>query len=377
MTKRRSFGSIRKLPSKRSPGLFQARYVGPDTVRYNGPHRFETKEDAAAWLYAERRLILSGEWKPPSERKADTDTSPTLNTYAPGVIDRRRNKGEPLRPRTKELYRSILDRVILPDLGHLTLKQLTPERVIVWYDSLDPNTPTARAHAYSLLRTIMGQAVEEKLISSNPCTIKGAGRTYRKRAITIPTRAEVETIADNMPEHLRGFILLAAWCALRFGEAAELRRKDLHINRMELNIARAMTHRAGQTHIGPPKTDAGARTVKIPPHLKDTLTEHLAAYVGRGRESLLFPRRPGDDQHLIHTEVTKQFAKARSVAGRSDLRLHDLRHAGATWAARTGATTAELMARIGHSSPEAALRYQHAARERDAEIAEKLSRMAE
>jgi integrase len=52
--------------------------------------------------------------------------------------------------------------------------------------------------------------------------------------------------------------------------------------------------------------------------------------------------------------------------------LHDLRHYGATVAAQAGATTKELMSRIGHSSPRAALIYQHAADERDREIAERI-----
>ena len=66
--------------------------------------------------------------------------------------------------------------------------------------------------------------------------------------------------------------------------------------------------------------------------------------------------------------------RARSVAGRPDLRVHDLRHTGAVLAAQSGATLAWLMARIGHSTPQAALRYQHAARGRDAEIAARMSK---
>ena len=71
------------------------------------------------------------------------------------------------------------------------------------------------------------------------------------------------------------------------------------------------------------------------------------------------------------------FYRAREAAGRPDLRWHDLRHSGAVWAAQTGATLAELMNRLGHSTAGAALRYQHAAEERDAEIARRLSKMAE
>ncbi len=70
------------------------------------------------------------------------------------------------------------------------------------------------------------------------------------------------------------------------------------------------------------------------------------------------------------------FHPARHKAGRPDLRFHDLRHTGAVLAAATGATLAELMARLGHSTPAAAMRYQHASADRDRAIAEKLSGLA-
>ncbi|HWT50008.1 MAG TPA: site-specific integrase, partial [Mycobacterium sp.] len=59
-----------------------------------------------------------------------------------------------------------------------------------------------------------------------------------------------------------------------------------------------------------------------------------------------------------------------------DLRWHDLRHSGAVLAAATGATLAELMARLGHSTPAAAMRYQHASAARGREIAALLSKLA-
>ena len=72
----------------------------------------------------------------------------------------------------------------------------------------------------------------------------------------------------------------------------------------------------------------------------------------------------------------REWYKARAAAGRPDLRWHDLRHSGAVLAAATGATLAELMQRLGHSTPRAALVYQHVARGRDAEIAQWLSKIA-
>jgi integrase len=69
----------------------------------------------------------------------------------------------------------------------------------------------------------------------------------------------------------------------------------------------------------------------------------------------------------------KRFDAAREAAGRPDLTFHALRHTGAVLAAQSGAILAELMARLGHSTPNAAMRYQHAAADRDRAIADVLS----
>ncbi|WP_460704057.1 tyrosine-type recombinase/integrase [Luteococcus sediminum] len=89
---------------------------------------------------------------------------------------------------------------------------------------------------------------------------------------------------------------------------------------------------------------------------------------------MLFPNTEG--AHLHHGSLYKVFKPARAAAGRPDLRWHDLRHTGATMAAQAGATTKELMTRLGHSTVGLAMRYQHAAAERDAELAQRLSEMA-
>ena len=107
------------------------------------------------------------------------------------------------------------------------------------------------------------------------------------------------------------------------------------------------------------------RTAKI-------VAEHLRVHAP-GHDDLLFPSAKGG--HLSPSTLQKPYERARAAAGRPDLRFHDLRHTGAVLAAATGATLAELMARLGHSSVGAAMRYQHAALDRDRAIAEALSRM--
>ena len=84
----------------------------------------------------------------------------------------------------------------------------------------------------------------------------------------------------------------------------------------------------------------------------------------------------GNGAHLAPSTLYKSFYRARQAAGRPDLRRHGVRHSGAVLAAQTGATLAELMTPLGHSTPGAPLRYQHAAQGRDMEIVEALSALA-
>lgn len=69
------------------------------------------------------------------------------------------------------------------------------------------------------------------------------------------------------------------------------------------------------------------------------------------------------------------WTRARRALGLEGVRLHDLRHVAGTMAAATGASTKELMYRLGHASPRAALRYQHATGKRDEAIADGIDRI--
>jgi integrase len=170
-------------------------------------------------------------------------------------------------------------------------------------------------------------------------------------------------------------VTLASWCALRFGEIIELRCGNIDLSDEVIRIRRAAVRVGGTYQITSPKSDAGVRDVAIPPHIIPLIEAHLAKYVDAERDSLIFP--PDNDGHLQPSTLYRHWYKARDAAGRKDLRFHDLRHSGAVLAAATGASLAELMARLGHSTPAAAMRYQHAAAGRDREIAALLSKLAD
>lgn len=363
----RTFGSIRKLPS----GRYQARYWAPDGRQYTAqgrdgrPLTFATKGDADGYLATKRADILRGEWLPP-----DRDRTRLAAYAAAWLTDR------DLQARTREHYGQLLRDHILPTFGNKALPDINPGEVRIWHAALTERTgPTARSHAYGLLRSILNTAVSEDIIDANPCRVRGAGQVKRARTIRPATLAELEALVEAMPARYRLMTLLAAWCAMRFGELAELRRSDIDLREGVVHITRGVVRTKATTRlVKGPKTEAGNRAVAIPPHLMPLVKAHLAEYVA-GRDGLLFPSAGDPERQLAHSALNKVFLRARERAGRDDLAFHDLRHTGAVLAAATGATLAELMSRLGHTTPAAAMRYQHAAADRDRVIAAALSQM--
>ena len=369
-----TFGTVQQLPS----GRYRAMYYGPDGRRYKAPTTFLAVSDARGWLSLRQAEIISKAWTPPEATPKITRT--TFADYARNWIKQR-----DLKQRTREHYEVLLERHLIAPFGSLPLSSITVDDVRAWYATFATETPTLRSHAYGLLRTILGTAASDGKISANPCLIRGAGTTKRVKKIRPATLPEIEKIATEMPEAYQAMILLAAWCALRFGELTELRRKDIvltttvdtegeTVHTGVIRVERAVVRVDDGYLVTTPKSDAGTRDVAIPPHLVPVMRDHLAVHVDGGPDALLFPAAHGG--HLAPATLYRQFYKARAAADRPDLRFHDLRHSGAVLAAATGATLAELMARLGHSTPQAAMRYQHAAQGRDQAIASALSRIA-
>jgi integrase len=374
---RRSFGRLRQFRS----GRWKASYTGPDGRLYEAPHTFGAKVDAEAWLTDRRREIDRELWSPPASAEQRKEAgarkkaaAETFRDYSARWLDTRTVRGRRLRPRTVEHYRQMLDDHLLPTFGAKPVRDITMTAVDRWYAKTLADRPTMRAHTYSLLRTILETArTRDRIIDTNPAMIRGAGTTRRKIKPRPATLEQLDTITNAMPEPLRLMVPLAAWCALRFGELVELRRGDIDLADNVVKVQRAAIRVGGAWSVGDPKSDAGIRDVAIPPHLLPAVEAHLAR-VGRGRDALLFPAKHGG--HLAPSTLQRHYYRARAAAGRDDLRWHDLRHSGAVLAAQAGATLAELMARLGHSTPAAAMRYQHAAQGRDHVIAAALSALA-
>lgn len=355
----RAFGTVRKLPS----GRFQASYLGPGKQRVTAPETFRARVDADRWLAKAQTAMAAGTWREP------TAGQETFGAYgARWLVER------DLKPRTRAEYDRLMTRLLAPTFGGSPLVRITPAMVRSWYAKLPADKPTQRARAYGLLSAVMRSAVLDDVIAANPCRVRAGGQAKRAKTPRPASLPELETLTAAMPDRLQLMVLLAAWCALRFGELVELRRGDVDLLRGRLLVERGATRVRGRWVVGDPKSEAGRREVAIPPHLLPVVVDHLGEHVDAGVDARLFYGTKGG--YLSPSSLYEHYYPAREAAGRPDLTFHDLRHTGATLAAATGATLAELMARLGHSTPQAAMRYQHAAADRDAAIASALSDIA-
>lgn len=399
--KARAFGSARQLKS----GRWQAVFPCPTCQRKHPAHvTFETQARARKWLnstlsdierdrYACQRVKAQAEKAAEAEEKSRT----LFGSYAERHVRQRVTEGH-WTPYTEEKHRIYLVNDILPTFEDTPLDAITVEMVDDWWEAMcakharkKNGRKTSNVRTYELLRSIMGAAVRdrsEKGVQINPCQVEITG-ARRKPRIEPATDAEIDAIAGALPDRLAAAVHVAAWSAFRYGEIAELRRRDVDLSGPLplVTVSRGVTFPSGRIVIGEPKTEAGKREVYLPEHLKPILERHLAEHAQDGPDGLLFVaerKRPGKCRcnygervrggvcqggHVTNQAFWYYYGPAVASAGREGLKVHDLRRTGLTVFAQAGATTAELMHRAGHTTPAMAMHYQQAARERDRQLA--------
>lgn len=358
-TGHRRFGNVRR----RQSGRWQARYPGPDGRLRSAPATFATKRDAEQWLTLAEARVIRGEWPDPER------ASVPLGAYAERWISER----PALRPRTVELYRWLFRKHLAPRLGGAKLADLSTAMIREWRAALltDGVSQSVAAKSYRLLRAILNTAVQEDaLIARNPCRVRGADRESAPERPVL-TVDQIFALADAMRyRRLRVLILVTAFATLRWGEATALRRADIAPDGSWVRVSVAHTEVIGRgIVVGPPKSKAGVRTVAIPAGIRTEIVEHLRAYVGAAPDALAFTGPKGGALRRAHFNNLTRWVETVRDLGVPGLHFHDLRHTGNHLAAQTGASTRELMARMGHDDMRAALIYQRATSEADRRIA--------
>ncbi len=354
----RPFGNIRKLKS----GRYQARYyhLGKQVP---ADSTFATKAEARAWLATMETDILGG-------RRVD----PSSGRETFGDYSRRWLEARDVRPRTRDTYESQLAH-ILEEFETVELRKITPAAVRAWHgrQAKSKKHSNTVAKIYRLFRTMMDTADDDGLLRVNPVHIKGAAveRAAERPALDWDN---VQRIAEAIHPRFSALVWLGATSGLRFGELTGLTRRHVDLDERTLRVEQALMFiRDKGPTLGPPKSAAAHRTVTIPVTAAQILASHLDTYAKDGPDAFVFTSVKGSP--LLNRYFSPSWKRALKEAGLPETtRFHDLRHLAGTSAATAGASLREIMARMGHASPDASLRYLKASQRRDGEIADAIER---
>jgi len=372
MTTRRTFGYVRKLPSKR----YQASYLGANGVRFNAPYTFNTKSDANSWLAVEESALRKGTWTDPTAEPTSDGSVVTFETYAKRHIAIQTTRdGLLLRKSTQALYARLLA-TKLTTFHNKSLTEINAASVAEWWaESISGGKVTSTSKAYKLLSSVLKRGVDEGLLVVNPCKVKGAQNADSGKKVTWPTPEEVSMIATAINARYKVMVVLAAYSGLRFGEITELRRRDFKkVERIqddgtkvlgfEVNIDRGVTLVHKEFILDDPKSSAGVRTVPISSQLTPMIEDHLVT-AGNSPDSLVFPAASG--RHLRHDVFMNSWNPALKRIGleNSGYTPHSLRHFAGTYLAKAGANLPELKTFMGDKSTPAVMRYIHATNRND------------
>lgn len=366
---RRRFGSITVM----SDGSYRGRYRvrGKD---YYTPRKRTTRAVQADLTKAEA-AILDGTWAPPVPRRQRSAAAARLPSgplfveeFGEVWLAQLEEAGRS--PNTLRSYRSNLNAHIVPALGHRRLRDLTDADVEALYGRMANHAPGTRNSVGRTLSAMLSAAPEGdrparklKILSGTG----GRGRTVERRALTAD---ELDAVVAGTRGRLRAAVALAGWCSLRSGEVSGLRRRDIDVGAWTVSVSRAVKRDgSGRPVVGPPKSEAGYRTISIPPRAQDVIAAHLE-HVPDDPDALLFPGSWGG---YVSDRVLRAAVQAGAeAAGVASVTVHELRHTGLTLYGQAGATLADLMARAGHTSAETVMIYQHSSAVRDRELAARM-----
>ena len=268
-----------------------------------------------------------------------------------------------LRESTVEMYRRSVRSYVLPHLGALKLRDVTPARVAAWLETLkaagigDRTIEVAAITAGKLFRS----AFDRELISRNPCdnaAVREARPHPKAKAPTVWSTEETKRFLDSQAgDRLFALWRVAATTGLRRGELAALRWSDLDLNAGSLRVSHTLAVVGYKVAESEPKTEKSRRTVGLDSATVSALKAHRTR---QAEEMFAIGRRPGKDGYVFtanpqgdafHPQRFTQILEAKAkAAGLPPIHLHCLRHGHATHALEAGVPMKVVQERLGHSS---------------------------
>lgn len=249
-------------------------------------------------------------------------------------------------------YDSHLRNHILPRFADTELGELTRMVIKVWAKQLRRSLgERSVADVIGLLSRILGEAVDEGLIGSNPCRklrLTTGDQAERPHA----TAAQITSMATRVSPDNAALIVTAAYTGLRWGELTGLQWTRVDTTNGEIRIdARdgALHEVGGRLTLGPPKTPASVRTVHLPPFLSGLLDHHhdrhpTARFVFTGGDGALH-RRSNFRRRVWLPALHGDTSRPRI---NPDMHFHDLRHTHKTWLIEDGVPEVLQHKRMGH-----------------------------
>ena len=333
---KRSFGTIRRLPS----GRWQARYYHPITNdRHTAPDTFATKGDAARYLTLVEADLERGVWRDPQLGKVTFAV--WAESYMKGAVHKRST--------TRRTNESNLRAHVIPFFGAMPMAAIRPldsrrfvEKLVA--DGLAPSTVRT---LYAMYRAVMNAAVAQEIIAMSPC--KGVKLPPKERGeIRVLTAEELTRLADAMDPTYRPMVYLGGVMGLRWSEIAGLRVARLDLLKRTLLVAETAAFTGEMADV---KTPSSRRTIPIPAFLAEMLAEHLA---GRGltaadKDVLVFTAQRGN-RLRIENWRKRAWLPATEKAGLAGFHFHWLRHTSVALMVELDTHPRVIQERLGHSS---------------------------
>lgn len=268
---------------------------------------------------------------------------------------------------TRAAYRSYMDRHFVPFFGARQMGKVMASDIQRWVSkaSAEGLSPASIKKYHSMLQSLFDRAVRDRVITFNPCVDTDLPKVIRKRTQTL-TPEEYELLIGAIPVQHQLMIETAIGTGMRWGELAALRPRHLDLERGMLTISETIVELSkknsptGERMIYKPyPKDDEPRTIALPPDL----AEHLANAIherGLGANELLFATRDGTpiSRNTFRTRIWQPAVKAAGIG--FNVRIHDLRHAHASWLLAGGSDLKSVMDRLGHAQITTTQQYLHA-----------------
>ena len=251
----------------------------------------------------------------------------------------------------------------------MPLARIMPSTVQAWVSQAASKglSPRSILKYHVMLHSVFARAVRDRILAFNPCEATELPKVIAKKYRTL-TPDEFERVLAAMPDRFKAMVLTDIETGLRWGELVALRprhidflRRTLTVEETIVEISRKDSPTGERMLFKPYPKDDEPRTLRISQDLLDTLAARIAA-LGLSRDDLLFPSRDvaGGTPLSRATFNSRYWRPAVNEAGIDfPLRVHDLRHAHASWLLAGGADLAAVMERMGHSQIMTTQKYLH------------------